>query len=638
MTQDTVTLEIEEFRLRAAIKNTLATYLSRFPILTLGAVVILAPAYWALSNIPDWATSNLQADIVTIAIFIVAGAIVLTFSTVIVQLREEGWSILPSDLLRRVGGVVVTAINIYVFKLLGTAVGLVLVVIPGLLLLVRWAVVVPVVVVERTRVGTAFSRSRKLVAGKSWRVFFFVIGLTVLAGAPAALIVTETLALDVLIIGAADLILMPLVSVAVAVLYYELRGFATVPDLPPMEELVRVQNLQMHFPISSGMFRAPTDFVHAVDDISFSIKPGESLGLVGESGCGKTTTGRMIVKLASPTGGTIAMKETGKFDVLLNHAGTEPAKVADLIAGMDGMSPRDAAALVDDAPATVLRRLDEGEAQEAKSAIQAAGGTVELTTHAVDVALITGADDLRDFRGKVQMIFQDPYESMNPRRTVFDTVAEPLAVQGIGKPHEREERVAELLTRVGLTPAASFLFRYPHELSGGQRQRVAIARALVLGPSFVVADEPTSMLDVSIRISIMDLMLKLAKEFGVSYLYITHDLAVARYMCDRIAVMYLGKIVEIGETEKVLSNPQHPYTKALLSAVPVPDPSYKRPPVEIKGGINKAINPQPICRFIERCPIATDYCRGNDHPPLEDKGEGTMVACYLVEKKAPVPV
>ncbi len=328
------------------------------------------------------------------------------------------------------------------------------------------------------------------------------------------------------------------------------------------EPLVKVQNLRKLFPVGRGMFRKTSDFVHAVDDVSFEIRPGETLGLVGESGCGKTTTGRMLVKLDDPTEGRIIMSDNGS-------------------------------------------KLDVENLQR---------------------------DEARDFRSKVQMIFQDPYESMNPRRTVYDTVAEPLAVQRIGTLSEREERVADLLDTVGLTPASSFLFRYPHELSGGQRQRVAIARALVLDPSFVVADEPTSMLDVSIRISIMELMLDLAKEFGVSYLYITHDLAVARYMCDRIAVMYLGKIVEIGDTEQVLSQPKHPYTRALLSAVPVPDPSYDRPPVEIKGGVNKAINPPELCRFIERCPWAAEICHSSPHPPLEDKGGGQYIACYLVER------
>ena len=330
------------------------------------------------------------------------------------------------------------------------------------------------------------------------------------------------------------------------------------------EPLVKVDDLSKLFPVGSGAFRKPVDFVHAVDGVSFEIAPGESLGLVGESGCGKSTTGRMLVKLMEATGGQILLETDGSL---------------------------------------------------------------------IDVAHINKAD-MRRFRRRVQMIFQDPFESLNPRRTVYDTVAEPLTVQKLGTVKEREERVAELLELVGLTPAASFLFRFPHELSGGQRQRIAIARALVLDPHFVVADEPTSMLDVSIRISIMDLMLKLAHEFNVSYLYITHDLAVARYMCDRIAVMYLGKIVEIGETEELLANPQHPYTKALLSAVPVPDPRYERHPTEIKGGISKAINPPPVCRFVERCPVATDFCRGNDHPPHEDKGNGHFVACHLVEKGA----
>jgi oligopeptide/dipeptide ABC transporter ATP-binding protein len=261
------------------------------------------------------------------------------------------------------------------------------------------------------------------------------------------------------------------------------------------------------------------------------------------------------------------------------------------------------------------------------------GGSIQLADgdQMLDVSDI-GKDGMKRFRRRVQMIFQDPYESMNPRRTIYDTIAEPLQVQGIGRLPEREQRVSELLEMVGLIPAENFMFRYPHELSGGQRQRVAIARALVIDPVFVVADEPTSMLDVSIRISIMDIMLKLAEEFGVSYLYITHDLAVARYMCDRIAVMYLGKIVEIAPTESLLKNPMHPYTRALLSAVPVPDPSYSRPDVEIKGGITKAIDPQPVCRFLDRCPWATEQCRTSDHPQLVEMEPDHFVSCYVVEQ------
>jgi peptide/nickel transport system ATP-binding protein len=331
---------------------------------------------------------------------------------------------------------------------------------------------------------------------------------------------------------------------------------------PGKVPLLEVRDLEMKFPISRGLFRSPIDFVHAVDGINFEIAPGESLGLVGESGCGKSTTGRMLVKLAEPTGGSVMFRD--------------------------------------------------GEYER-------------------DVARVKGRE-VKEFRRRVQMIFQDPYESMNPRRTIFDTVSEPMAVQKVGSVPERETRVLELLRLVGLTPPENFLFRYPHELSGGQRQRVAIARALVMSPSFIVADEPTSMLDVSIRISIMELMAGLAREFQVSYLYITHDLAVARYMCDRIAVMYLGKIVEIGPTEEILAAPKHPYTRALLSAVPVPDPSIRRTPVEIKGGISKAVNPPPECRFIERCPFAAEVCRTNPHPPLEEQGDRHFVACYRVDE------
>lgn len=353
------------------------------------------------------------------------------------------------------------------------------------------------------------------------------------------------------------------------------------------EPLLQVQGLRKRFPIDKGLLRKPTRFVHAVDDLDFSIGRGESLGLVGESGCGKTTTGRLLTRLEEATGGNVLFHGNPRSadntaepgDTSGDSAGTEPAR---------------------------------------------GNGA------AIDIAELQGAD-LKEFRRNVQMIFQDPYESMNPRRTIYDTVAEPLSVQRIGSVTERELRVATMLELVGLTPAASYLFRYPHELSGGQRQRVAIARALVLEPSFVVADEPTSMLDVSIRISIMELMADLARRLGVSYLYITHDLAVARYLCQRIAVMYLGKIVEIAETEELLRNPLHPYTKALLTAVPVPDPSVVRPEPDITGGVSKPINPASTCRFMDRCPRASDVCRDNDHPPLEELSPGHFVSCYLAD-------
>ena len=330
--------------------------------------------------------------------------------------------------------------------------------------------------------------------------------------------------------------------------------------------LLTVQGLTKRFPIAANLFRKPTSFIHAVDDVSFRLDRGESLGLVGESGCGKTTVGKLLVKLHDPSAGSVSFRF----------------------------------------PATSV------------------GGQL---VGSVDVANISGRQ-LRAFRRQVQMIFQDPYESMNPRRTVYDTIAEPLAVQGIGHMLDRLDRVSEILNLVGLSPPNSFLFRRPHELSGGQRQRVAIARALVIGPSFVVADEPTSMLDVSSRTGIMSLMQDLAQRLGIAYLYITHDLAVARYMCHRIAVMYLGKIVELAETEELLRNPLHPYTRALLSAVPTPDPLRQREPPDIQGDLALPIDPPPRCRFYDRCPMATDRCLNSPHPPIEEKALGHWVACY----------
>lgn len=272
--------------------------------------------------------------------------------------------------------------------------------------------------------------------------------------------------------------------------------------------LIEVNNLEKYFEVSGGVFTRNKQIIKAVDGISFNIPHGSSLGLVGQSGCGKTTTARALSLLDPKTGGDVSFynEET-----------------------------------------STMESIDDLEGEE-----------------------------LKKFRRNIQMIFQDPYESLNPRWNIKDIILEPLNIHNIGDLQDREEAVYEILKTVGLTPPENYMPRFPHELSGGQRQRVSIARTLIMKPKFVVCDEPTSMLDVSIRISIMDLMLNLAKDLEVSYLYITHDLAVARYMCDRIAVMFNGKIVEIAETEELLNNPIHPYTKRLISSIPIPDPSYNR--------------------------------------------------------------
>ena len=311
--------------------------------------------------------------------------------------------------------------------------------------------------------------------------------------------------------------------------------------------LIEVKNLKKYFESSGGLFSRKKSIVKAVDGISFEIAFGESLGLVGQSGCGKTTTARALCLLDEKTSGSVNFynKDLNKMES---------------IDDLDG-------------------------------------------------------DELKAFRRNIQMIFQDPYESLNPRWTIEDIILEPLNIHNIGNLDERGDAVVEILKTVGLTPPENYLPRYPHELSGGQRQRVSIARTLIMKPKFVVCDEPTSMLDVSIRISIMDLMLNLAKDLEVSYLYITHDLAVARYMCNRIAVMFNGKIVEIAETEELLNNPIHPYTKRLISSIPVPDPSYERKVYDINFDeldslIDKHGSDQPMIDIGDKHYIATHDVKG----------------------------
>lgn len=325
-----------------------------------------------------------------------------------------------------------------------------------------------------------------------------------------------------------------------------------------MEEVaMKIVDLTKYFEIGRGLriFGGQATYVKAVDHVTFNVRKREIMALVGESGCGKTTIGFLIVRLEDPTSGHI---------------------------------------LFEDADIAVLRKKE-----------------------------------LKDFRRNVQMIFQDPYSSLNPRLTVMQTVAEPLMNHKmVVTADEARENVAMALEDVGLTPVDEYIERFPHELSGGERQRVAIARALVVRPTFIVADEPVSMLDVSIRAGVMRLMLDLRDKYDIPFLFITHDIASARFMADRIAVMYLGKIVELAESEEVISNPRHPYTKALLRAVPVGDPTRERVPLPIKGEIPSAIDIPVGCRFHPRCPWAEDICKQAE-PQLEQYSENHLAACHF---------
>lgn len=321
------------------------------------------------------------------------------------------------------------------------------------------------------------------------------------------------------------------------------------------EVLIKVENLVMHFPIYRGVIRRQVGVVHAVDGISFEIKKGETLGLVGESGCGKSTTGRSILQLYKPTAGNVYYKDTN-----LVKLRPEP---------------------------------------------------------------------MRLMRRELQMIFQDPYASLNPRMTVRDIVGEPLMAFGEGTGKEIDERVASLLDLVKLNP--DFSSRYPHEFSGGQRQRIGVARALALNPSFIVCDEPISALDVSIQAQVVNLLEELQERLNLTYLFIAHDLSMVRHISNRVAVMYLGIIVELADRTELYKNPLHPYTQALLSAIPVADPVYseQRRRVILEGDVPSPVNPPSGCRFRTRCPIAQEIC-AKQVPEWREVQPGHFAACHMI--------
>jgi oligopeptide/dipeptide ABC transporter ATP-binding protein len=319
-----------------------------------------------------------------------------------------------------------------------------------------------------------------------------------------------------------------------------------------MKELLSVSDLKVHFPIRKGIFSRIIGYVYAVDGISFTLKRGETVGLVGESGCGKTTTGMGILRLIEPTSGKVTFEE-------------------------------------------------------------------------MDISLMTKSQ-LRSLRRQMQIIFQDPYSSLNPRMTVNEIIGDPMDIHGVYPGPERKERIAYLLEKVGLTPEQGR--RYPHEFSGGQRQRIGIARALALNPELIIGDEPVSALDVSIQAQIINLLIDLQGEFGLSYIIIAHDLAVVEHLCDRISVMYLGKIVEMASYRDLYRDPKHPYTQALLSAVPVPDPRKARGRKILTGDVPSPINPPPGCHFHPRCPHRMEPC-DKAEPVLMDIGGHHEVACYL---------
>ncbi len=356
-------------------------------------------------------------------------------------------------------------------------------------------------------------------------------------------------------------------------------------------------HLRKYFPIRGGLFSQHVGDVQAVDGISYTIHRGQTVGLVGESGCGKTTVGRLMIRLIEPSSGHVFYRPPPEVFARLNELYAELRPYA---TGMNGF---------DSAPASAKAALSEVDKLAGQYSIYR-----------------KSRREMAQIRSRFQMVFQDPFSSLSPRQLVRDIVAEPLEVHHVGTKSERDQRVLELLREVGLNP--EHIWRYPHEFSGGQRQRICIARALALRPEFIVLDEPTSALDVSVQAQVLGILQKLKSEFNLAYLFISHHLSVVRAISDRVVVMYLGRITEEAPTDELFSRPLHPYTQALLSAIPIPDPTLHRERLVLTGDVPSPSAPPSGCRFHTRCPAVMPVCSTVD-PPLIEIRPGHLVACHL---------
>jgi len=358
--------------------------------------------------------------------------------------------------------------------------------------------------------------------------------------------------------------------------------------------LFEIRHMQKYFPIRGGVLGRSLGNVKAVDDINLSIRRGSTLGVVGESGCCKTTAGRCTLMLTRPTAGNIYYEMPGNLRERMLELEAEEQALLE----KDPLAKKKKKGLLPE-----LEQMREEYALNRRS-----------------------PEDLRRLRKNMQIVFQDPYSSLNPRMLIKDIIAEPMKLHGLSSGINVTNRVKELMERVGLAP--EHIYRYPHEFSGGQRQRIGVAKALALNPNFIVLDEPTSALDVSVQSQILNLLNDLQRELDLTYMFISHDLSTIKYMCDTVCIMYLGKIAEIGDKKAIFDRPLHPYTEALLNSIPVPDPKLKRKRVPLSGDIPSPANPPKGCRFHTRCKYREAICEEIE-PQLEDKGNGHLVACHF---------